>query len=253
MSNIKQKIREKEVVLGTMLSEFPTPNIIRVLQAGGVDFVIVDAEHGPFDFSQLAGLVAVANLIDLPILIRIPEIRREWISKVLDMGADGLLVPMVSTREDAEKIVEYAKYTPLGNRGVSPTRAHTTYRPGKLSDYFQTANDRTVILTQIETPTGVENAKDIISVEGIDALMVGPSDLSTSYGAAGDCTVPIVVEAIQKVLTAAKEAGKTSGFIHSKPEVLRSWQEQGMTIFSCGSELNMIKNGASENRKRFYE
>ena len=249
---MKQEIQQKKVILGTMLSELSTPNIIRVMKAGGLEFVIIDAEHGPFDFSGLAALVAEANLCGLPCLIRIPEIRREWITKVLDMGADGLLVPMVSTKEDAEKIVELAKYPPLGWRGVSTTRAHTNYNPGDLGAYFKEANERTIILTQIETPEGVENASEIIGVEGIDALMVGPSDLSTSYGHPGDANAPVVEEAIEKVLAAAKAAGKTAGFIHSKPAMLRKWEKRGMTIFSCGSELNMIKSGVKRNAEAFY-
>ena len=182
---MKNKIRNKEVILGTMLSEIATPNILRVMHAGGLEFVIIDAEHGPFDFSQLANLVAVGNLIGLPTIIRIPEIRREWITKVLDMGADGMLVPMVNKPEEAKQIVEFAKYTPLGNRGVSTTRAHTNYNPGKLADYFEAANERTIILCQIETPEAVKNARAIAGVEGVDALIVGPSDLSTTHGFAG--------------------------------------------------------------------
>ena len=251
-NTLKQKIQQKQVILGTMLSELSTPNIIRVMKAGGLEFVIIDAEHGPFDLSQLSDLVAEANLCGLPCLVRIPEIRREWITKVLDMGADGMLVPMVSTKEDAEKIVRLAKYPPLGCRGVSTTRAHTNYNPGKLGDYFVEANNRTIILTQIETPEGIENAQDIINVEGVDALMVGPSDLSTSYGFPGDADAPVVQEAIEKVLAAAKAAGKTAGFIHSKPEKLRKWKARGMTIFSCGSELNMIKNGVKRNAEALY-
>ena len=250
---MKQEIQQKKVILGTMLSEISTPNIVRVMRAGGLDFVIIDAEHGPFNFSQLSDLIAEANLLGLPALVRIPEIRREWITKVLDMGADGLLVPMVSTKQDAEKIVQLAKYSPLGCRGVSTTRAHTNYSPNNLVDYFAEANDRTIILAQIETPEGVENAGEIISVEGIDALMVGPSDLSTSFGYPGNADALVVKQAIEKVLAAAKNAGKTAGFIHSKPAVLRYWAERGMTIFSCGSELNMIKNGVKRNREQFFQ
>jgi len=251
MTDMKEKIRNREVVLGTMLSEISTPNIIRVLQAGGLGFVIIDAEHGPFDFSQLSNLVAEANLLGLPAIVRIPEIRREWITKTLDMGADGLLVPMVSTPEDAEKVIGFAKYTPVGNRGVSTTRAHTNYNPGNLRDYFAAANERTIILTQIETPQGVGNAEKIIAVQGVDALMVGPSDLSTSYGAAGNAEEPRVEEAIGCVLNAALRAGKAAGIIHSKPALLRKWRDRGMTIFSCGSELNMLKNGVKKNKQDF--
>ena len=249
---MKNKILNREPVLGTMLSEIATPNILRVLHSGGLDFVIIDAEHGPFDFSQLANLVAVGNLIGLTTLIRIPEIRREWITKILDMGADGMLVPMVNTPEEARQIVEYAKYTPLGNRGVSTTRAHTNYNPGKLADYFVSANDRTIILCQIETPEAVKNARAIASVEGVDALIVGPSDLSTTHGFAGDASGPEMTAIIESVIAEAKAAGKATGFVHSKPAVLKAWQEKGMTIFSCGSELNMLKNGAKKNRQEFF-
>ena len=115
---LKNRIEAGEIVLGTMISEFGCPNLLRIMQAGGYEFVIIDCEHGPFDYVQLSEMTALGNSIRLPVLVRAPGIDRGFITKVLDMGADGFLIPMVNTPEEAEKLVEYAKYAPLGKRGI---------------------------------------------------------------------------------------------------------------------------------------
>src|SRR5690625_5017581 len=106
-----------------MLSEVYTPNIARVMKQGGIQYIIVDSEHGYFDFSQMANIVSVCNGFDLPVIIRVPNNDREIITKVLDMGANGVLIPMVNNAEDARQTVKYAKYAPIGQRGLSVTRA----------------------------------------------------------------------------------------------------------------------------------
>ena len=108
-----------------------------------------------------------------------------------------------------------------------------------------------IILCQIETPEAVKNAQQIAAVEGVDALIVGPSDLSTTHGFAGDASGPEMTAVIESVIASAAAAGKATGFVHSNPQVLKKWQEKGMTIFSCGSELNMVKNGVKKNRQEF--
>lgn len=250
---LKQKLENREDVLSTMISEITSANLPRMLKQSGFDFVIIDCEHGPFDFSQLAAMMAVSNSIDLKTLVRIPLITREWITKVLDMGADGLLIPMVSTRQDAEKIVSLAKYAPLGQRGLSTMRAHTGYVPPKLADYMETANARTILLAQIETRQGVDNAEAIAAVPGIDALVIGPSDLSADLGHPGESNCAEMKEAVARVCEAAIKMGKSCGTVSTNVEYLSYGRQQGMNLFNMGSELGMIINGAKETVKTLRE
>lgn len=250
---LKNRIENGEMILGTMISEFGCSNLLKIMQAGGFEFVIIDSEHGPFDFTQLAAMIAIGNSIGLSVLIRIPGIERGCITKLLDMGADGFLVPMVNTPEDAEKLVEYAKYAPVGKRGISTTRAHTNYQPPKLTDYMETANKKTILLAQIETRQAVKNASKIAAVPGIDALIVGPSDLSSDLGVPGNLKSPELLKNAKIVAEAALAQGKKCGTVASNMEYLHACKEMGMTIFNMGSELGMLLEGAKNNVKRFWK
>ena len=121
MKTVKEKIRDREPVFGTMISEMACPNLARIFKAAGFAYMIVDCEHGYFDYSQLAAMVSVANGAGIGAVVRIPTIDRGVITKVLDMGADGLLVPMVNTADEARQIVSYAKYPPLDTGGRPPS------------------------------------------------------------------------------------------------------------------------------------
>ncbi|MEH7248161.1 aldolase/citrate lyase family protein [Neobacillus niacini] len=244
MNSFKEKIKNNQFVLGTMLSEISSPNIARMLKVGGFEYLIIDCEHGYFDYSQTAAIIGVANGIHLPVIIRIPEIRRELITKYMDMGASGLLVPMTGTKEDIEIVVKYAKYMPIGQRGVSTQRAHSEYNPPALADYFVEANNKTIIFAQIETCEGVSNIQDILSVEGVDAAIIGPNDMACDCGTPGDFNSPKMQENIDTVIAAAKAAGKPSGIISGNIPFLKECQEKGMTVFSCNSEVGMIISGA---------
>ena len=250
---LRQKIIDGETVLGTMISEIGHPNLLRIMKNGGFEFVIIDGEHGPFDLTQFASMVALGNSIGLDVLIRIPGIDRGMITKLLDMGADGFLVPMVNTVGEAEKLVQYSKYAPLGKRGISTTRAHTNYNPPKLSEYMEQANKKTVLLAQIETAEAVENAERIAAVPGIDVLIVGPSDLSSDLGDPGNLKPEKLLISAEKVAQAARRHGKRSGTVSANLQYLRACQKMGMTVFNKGSELGMLLSGAKQQVKSFWE
>lgn len=248
---LKNRMEKGEILLGTMISELGCPNLVRMMQVAGFEFVIIDGEHGPFDLTQLAGMIALGNGIGMPVIIRIPGIDRGFITKTLDMGADGFLVPMVNTRQDAEKLVEYAKYSPQGKRGISTTRAHTNYNPCGLTDYMKNANRKTILLTQIETREAVENVNEIAAVPGVDALIVGPSDLSSDLGEPGNLKAPELLRCADLVTKAARRNHKCCGTVASDPDYLHTCQDMGMNIFSISSELGMILKGARDHMAQF--
>ena len=241
--NMKDKISEKEVVRGMFLSEIAAPNLVRLMQAAGVDYVIVDCEHGYFDFSQVAAIAAVGNGIGFPVVVRVPHISRDCIQKYLDAGVDGILVPMLETEEQARELVCLGKYAPSGARGISTMRPHSNYDPGKLTDYMRKANERVMLFAQIETARGVGNIDKICAVNGLDGVLIGPNDLACDLGHAGDFNTPDMEEAIETVLRAADAHGLPSGIIASNPAFLKTWEEKGMRLFSCDSELGLLKKG----------
>ncbi|MEM1485770.1 aldolase/citrate lyase family protein [Oscillospiraceae bacterium PP1C4] len=253
MSRLKEKLTTGQVILGTMLSEITTPNIARILEAGGFEYIIVDCEHGYFDYSQTASIVAIANGIGLPVIVRIPKIDRDPITKYMDMGADGILVPMTNTAQDARAVVDYVKYAPLGHRGVSTTRAHTNYNPPPLSQYTQEANKRTIVMVQIETRQAVHHIREILAVDGVDAAIIGPNDLAMDLGVPGDFTTQEMSKSIETVIETAKQAGKACGIIASDISFLQRCRELGMTVFSCNSEVGMMIKAAKGIVSAFHQ
>lgn len=173
---------KKDLEKGSMLSEVCFPNIAMMYSNAGLDFSIIDCEHGAFDYSQVAAAVTAFRLSGVRAIVRIPEIRREPVTKYLDMGGDGLLAPMVKDSADAARLVGFGEYPPVGNRGLSINRAHSRYSHGDLDAYLAKANRRVRIYAQIELLSALEDAENIAAVDGIDVLFVGPTDLSMALG-----------------------------------------------------------------------
>ncbi len=225
--------------LGTMLSEVAFSNFPIILKNNGFDFVLVDSEHGAFDYSTLLDIAMKAKLAGIDCIVRLSDNSRRDITKMMDGGMTGLLLPMTNTPEDIMQVVKYAKYAPVGVRGISTTRIHTLYNPPKLELYMKQANDYTKIYAQIETKQGVDNCFDIISVEGVEGVFVGPNDLSCDLNVLTGDDKPLY-DAIAKVGEDAKRAGKPWGIITTKQSLIDFAKEHGATMLSYGSELNMI-------------
>ena len=251
MDAFKEKLCNQKNVIGTMISEISTPNLVRMLKSAGYEFVFVDCEHGYFDFNEIANITSVGNGFGIKVIVRVPSVQREFITKVMDIGVDGLLLSQIDTVQQAKDTVQFAKYAPLGQRGISTTRAHTGYHVDSLPDYLKTANDRTVLLAQIESREAVANSLDIASVEGIDGLIIGPNDMAAESGIPGQVFAPEIKEMVAKVIKNCKKAGKSLGIVDGNIERLHYWQSQGMNIFCIGSEVHMILKGAKENMKAF--
>ncbi len=241
--------QKKNLRLGTMLSEVPFSNMPLIMKNSGLDFLIVDNEHGAFDYAALSKLFTVSRMANFSTIVRLPDNSRAWITKCVDAGADGFLLPMTNTANDIAKVVEYAKYAPLGKRGISTMRAHTLYAPPRLSEYMLEANARVKVYAQIETVAGVENIEQILSVNGVDGVFIGPNDLSCDMGCIGD-KGPIIA-AIEKVANAAEKVGKPFGIITTVSELIEKALSSGASMISYGSELNMLKNGCDKIKMVF--
>lgn len=244
MAEIKEKIKKGEHVLGTMITVFQNPDIVKILKVCGYDFVIIDCEHGSFEYGEVARMVALARAISLPVVVRIAEVRRELVLKYMEMGADGLLLPSTETKEQAELLVKYSKYAPDGDRGVSLTRPHTDYRKVSGREYMTETNKNTILMCQIESQKGVDHIEEIIGTDGIDIAFVGPNDLSQDMGILGEYAHPRMTEAYEKILQAARNAGKAAGIHFGKKEPLVPWIKAGYQMNMCGNDVSFLSAGA---------
>lgn len=245
MSNLKEKLSKGEKILGTMVTTFSNVDISKILKSCGFDFFIVDCEHGSFTTREVANIIAVARGIDMPALVRIPEMKREPALKFIEMGASGLLLPNVETKEQAEMLVDCTKYAPMGHRGVSLSRPHTDFeKVANGVEYMKKANEETILMCQIESRKGVSNIDEIMAVEGVDVALIGPNDMTQDYGILNQFDNPEIVSAFEKVVATAQKHGKYSGAHFASSVPLKPWIEKGMQMNMWSSDNGLISLGA---------
>jgi 2-keto-3-deoxy-L-rhamnonate aldolase RhmA len=212
-NRVKRALQAGERSLGTMIFEFPTTGIARIAAEAGAEFVIFDMEHTGWSIETIRGLIATSRAADLVPMVRVPATEYNLIARPLDVGAMGLMIPMVETGEQAQYIVDSAKYPPAGKRGAAFGVAHDDYSGGDIIAKMASANEEGLLIAQIETGQGVENAEAIAAVDGIDILWIGHFDLTNSLGIPGQFSHPAYLEAVDRVLAACANHGKTPGIM----------------------------------------
>ncbi len=188
---------------------------VLMAKAAGLDFLLLDGEHGNLDAGSLGSLLLLADACGLPTVVRVPELSRDWVSHTLDLGATGVMVPMVETAEQARLLVGWSKYPPLGRRSYSGG-GHTRFGPsGGHGPTRGAANDGTLAVVQIETVAGVENVDEILSTPGVGAAVVGPCDLAISLGRPDEVGCAEELALIDRVRDACRRHGRAFGIIGS--------------------------------------
>src|SRR5436305_3056841 len=184
-TGLRAMAQTKAPKFGHFIVEFATPGIGHIMKSAGCDFVLFDLEHSGFGFETVKSAMRYFEAAHLPAIVRVPSKEYHHIARAMDMGAEGLMLPMVGNVEEVRHIVDSMKYYPGGKRGVALQVAHDRYRPGTVADKFIAANERTTLFCQIETAEGVNNADKMASIDGVDCLWVGHCDLSVSPGIPG--------------------------------------------------------------------
>lgn len=228
-NRIKEKMDQKKQVLGTFFESGSTA-LVECLGYTGLDFFIVDTEHGPFDVESTADFIRAAESSSLTPLVRIKEISRSAVLKMLDIGAQGLVVPCIETVDEVRKLVEYGKYFPVGKRGFAPARAAGFGFKDFAKDvptYFETCNRETLLIPQCETLGCLAHIEEIVNLDGVDGIFVGPYDLSVAMGKPAQFDNTDLVEGIQSVLEACRKAGKYSFIYGGTPEKVSQYFKEG--------------------------
>ena len=241
---ILEKFRRGEPSLG-IISHLLSAPAIEVLAYTGMDYVLIDLEHSPIGAEHAARLVGVAQGAGLAPLVRVDGIGRSQILKMLDAGAAGLVVPQLETVEQARKLVSYAKFPPLGNRGYCPTRdggwgSGSCYERG-MYGYMAEANASTLLIPQCETAGCLEHIEEIAAVEGVDGIFIGPFDLSIALGIPGQFGDPLLTEGIERVRRACAAAGKLCIMYAGSGEAAKRYFDQGFPSVAAGLDIEVLK------------
>jgi len=235
-----ERLRRGELLLGTIVT-LASSDVSELLSMAGYDWLFIDTEHAPLSLRDAQTLIQAARV---PCLIRVADDAEATIKKALDTGASGIVVPQVTTAGQAERIVRHAKYPPVGTRGLGIVRAQG-YGHG-LREYLYEANEETLVVVQVEHKLGVENIDAITAVPGVDAVFVGPYDLSASLELNGLVTNPGVVAAIDRVTEACKDANRQLGIYVGTAELAAAYIAKGYTLVAVGMDTIMLGTAARQ-------
>ena len=240
LTDFKIRLDRGERFVGTFIA-LPSPESAELFAEVGYDWLIIDTEHGPFD-ALLAQRMLQGVGGRCPCVVRVPSNEEVWIKKALDIGSAGVLVPLVNTAETAARVARACRYAPKGVRGMGGARAHR-YGVG-FQDYVERADREIVAIVQAEHIEAVANIEAIVRVPGIDAVFVGPYDLSASMGKPGRIHDPEVTAAIRRVRDAVLGAGLKAGIYCSDGDSARECMRQGYTLIGMNTDLGLLVDAA---------
>jgi len=235
-----ERLRRGALLKGTMLT-LPCPAVAEVLAAAGFDWLFIDTEHGPFSPGDVtAVLQAVDRKVDC--VVRVPGLDGVAIRQALDLGAAGIIVPCVNTAAQAEEVVRHARYAPEGSRGIGLARAQGYGQD--FAGYLARANAGIGVIVQAEHAEAVENIDAIAAVKGVDAVLIGPYDLSASLGRTGVLDHPEVVAAIDHITRRCKAAQMPLGIFGTSCAAVTPYLERGFSLIVAGVDVMMLAQGA---------
>lgn len=240
-NRFKRILREGGVPAGHMIMEFGTRGIAKILEAAGLDFVVIDMEHTGFDAERIADLVAWFKATEIAPFVRVPQGLYHFLARTMDAGALGVMVGNVETGEQAKAIVNAVKFAPLGKRGVGLGTAHNDYLQPDPVAYFERSNENTTVICQIESTIGLQHIDAIGATEGVDILWVGHFDLSQSMSIPGKFDDPRFHEALQRVISAAKRHGKFAAIQPGSLQQAEEWFRMGFNFMSWKTDIALYR------------
>ncbi|MBF9002267.1 aldolase/citrate lyase family protein [Vibrio nitrifigilis] len=244
----RQKLINCERMIGCWAA-MTNPLTTELLGQIGFDWILIDSEHAPNDINSLIHQLMALKDSDSAPFVRPTFNDKVEIKRLLDIGFYNFLVPFVCTKEEAENAVSYTRYPSAGVRGVSV--AHRSNNWGFQPDYQQKINDNISIVVQIEDRSALTNVEDILAVDGIDGVFIGPSDLAASLGHLGNPSHPEVFDSICNVINAAKKAGKSCGILAPKQDDANRYLELGANFVAVGSDIGIFKSAAVQLKEKF--
>lgn len=222
----KARLAAGETVYGCFV-RYPDPGLAELVALQGFDFLVLDGEHGTMEPRECENMVRAAELRDVTPLVRVPANEAPVILRFMDTGAQGVHIPLATSAEDADAAVRAVKYWPRGTRGLTGVRAASYGQEEPLAEYVAQANEETLVVVQIETREALERVSEIASVDGVDVVFVGPTDLSHALGVPGQLSHPLVEEAYETVVRGMTDSPAALGVLVPDADGARRWRARG--------------------------
>jgi 2-keto-3-deoxy-L-rhamnonate aldolase RhmA len=242
-NSIRQRALKGDTVLGSMVFEFFTPGIAPVLKLAGAEYVIYDMEHAGFSIEALKVQVSHCRGVGIAPMVRVPSSDYHFLARALDVGAQGVMVPMVNSVEQAKAIAEATHYPPRGRRGAAFGFAHDDYEPGDPASKMRAADARNLIIAQIETERGLDAVEGIAAVDGIDCLWLGHFDLTNFMGIPGQFDNPAYLSAVKRIVAAGRKHKKALGFMAADTTWAKQYKKLGFNMIATGTDHGILMAG----------
>jgi 2-keto-3-deoxy-L-rhamnonate aldolase RhmA len=247
-AQLKAKLGRGETVLGQMVLEFFTPGIAQMMHRCGLEFCIYDMEHGRCDISVAAQMISSCNGTGVTPIVRVPDLTAAPLSRLLDVGARGIMIPRVESGAQMRDIVAQLKYAPDGRRGVALGITHDHFQAPDRG-YFERANAGTVVIALIETARGFKNLDDILATPGLDVAWMGHYDLTVSMGIPAQFDHPLFLNAMDRLVERSRQHGVAAGFLPGSPQDTAHWIRKGFRMISLGSDIGVYLHGLRQFRE----
>ena len=245
-NSVKQALAQGRVQIGTAFGQLRSPEIARLLAAAGFEWAFIDTEHGGFDLETVQDICRVGTLAGLAPIVRVADLQYPLVARALDCGAQGIIFPRIEDAAALERAVGWTKFPPAGVRGYGLTQVHVGYEALPFEQIIDHFNANTLVVLQIESQRGLDAREEILSVPGIDAVMIGPADLSISLGVPGQFEHPRMIEAMEAIRDTCLAKGVAPGTQTRSLALGRFWKARGMRFLGCSSETTMLFEKASE-------
>jgi 2-keto-3-deoxy-L-rhamnonate aldolase RhmA len=243
---VKEALAEGKLQLGTGFGQLRSPEIPKILAAAGFHWAFVDLEHGGFDLETVQDICRVSVMVGLAPIVRVAELHYSLIARSLDCGAQGVIFPRVESPELLAQAISWTKFPPVGVRGYGLSHPQVDYEKVNFAQVIEHMNANTMVVMQIETRRAFEMREELLSVPGIDAVMVGPADLSISLGVPGEFQHPTMIEAIQAIRDTCVRRGIAPGIQTRTAQLATFWKERGMRFLGCSNDTAMLFERACE-------
>lgn len=251
--SVRSRLRAGERVYGTMAFELFTPGLTAILAAAGYDFVIIDMEHSGASIDTVKQQIAYGRGLPIEVWVRVPEKSYAAVATVLDAGAQGIMVPMLETPEEAQALVEWGRYRPEGRRGLAFGIGHDDYRGTDPIGAMAAANERNVLIALIETALGIENAMGILATPGIDVGWLGHFDLTADLGIPAKFEDPAFLAAVDKLTAASRATGTALGALDANPDYMARRVADGFTVLGWGTDAGVLRAGYAQGLSTLRE
>jgi 4-hydroxy-2-oxoheptanedioate aldolase len=252
LNPLKDKLARGELTASMTVRLVSSVEIVRVAKTAGFDAIYIDLEHSAFSLETTCQISVMALEAGVPALVRVPARTPEYISRVLDGGALGVIAPGVRSAAEAQSVVAAAKYPPLGTRGMSTGLAHLGFRSLPAKEALPKMNEATMVIVQLESAAGLAVIEDIVAVPGVDMVLIGTNDFLADLGRPGEYDHPKVREAYERTIAACRRHGKTAGVggLSSRPDLVQQFVGMGARFVSTGTDLGFLLAACMERAKQ---